>query len=91
MDISDLQSLTISELKILRNECNKEIKLRSDQEAIETKRDLFEGMEVKVDHPKVRGKILIVEKIKRTKASLKEKGSISAQSWNVPISMIEII
>ena len=91
MDISDLQNLTISELKMLRNECNKEIKLRSDQEAIETKRELFEGMEVKVNHPKVKGKILIVEKVKIKKANLKEKGNTNGQSWNVPISMIEII
>jgi hypothetical protein len=43
---------------------------------------------VKVNHPKLQGKSLIVKKVKRTTATLQVEGAFS--SYNVPISMIEI-
>jgi protein involved in polysaccharide export with SLBB domain len=46
------------------------------------------GDKVKVNHPKLQGKSLIVKKVKRTTATLQVEGAFS--SYNVPISMIEI-
>lgn len=46
------------------------------------------GDKVKVNHPKLQGKSLIVKKVKRTTATLQIEGAFA--SYNVPISMIEI-
>jgi hypothetical protein len=45
------------------------------------------GDKVKVNHPKLQGKSLIVKKVKRTTATLQVEGGFS--SYNVPITMIE--
>jgi hypothetical protein len=51
------------------------------------KRALSVGMRVKVNHPKLAGKELVVNKINRTKATLGIVGGFG--SYNVPLSMIE--
>ena len=45
------------------------------------------GDKVKVNHPKLQGKLLIVKKVKRTTATLQVEGGFS--SYNVPITMIQ--
>jgi hypothetical protein len=47
-------------------------------------------MTVKVNHPKLMGKQLRVEKVNRTKASLKVLSG-GFGSYNVPLNMIEIL
>jgi hypothetical protein len=44
------------------------------------------GDKVKVNHPKLQGKSLIVKKVKRTTATLQIEGGFV--SYNVPITMI---
>jgi hypothetical protein len=44
------------------------------------------GDKVKVNHPKLQGKSLIVKKVKRTTATLQVEGGLA--SYNVPITMI---
>jgi hypothetical protein len=51
------------------------------------KRALSVGMRVKVNHPKLMGRELVVNKINRTKATLGIVGGFG--SYNVPLSMIE--
>ena len=45
------------------------------------------GDKVKVNHPKLQGKSLIVKKVKRTTATLQVEGGCA--SYNVPITMIQ--
>ena len=45
------------------------------------------GDKVKVNHPKLQGKSLIVKKVKRTTATLQVEGGYA--SYNVPITMIQ--
>ena len=45
------------------------------------------GDKVKVNHPKLQGKSLIVKKVKRTTATLQVEGGY--ESYNVPITMIQ--
>ena len=56
----------------------------------EKKQELRVGMNVKVNHPKLMGKQLRVEKVNRTKASLKVLSG-GFGSYNVPLTMIEIV
>ena len=49
--------------------------------------ELNVGDKVKVNHPKLQGKSLIVKKVKRTTATLQVEGGFS--SYNVPITMIQ--
>jgi hypothetical protein len=58
--------------------------------AYEKKQELRVGMNVKVNHPKLMGKQLRVEKVNRTKASLKVLSG-GFGSYTVPLSMIEIV
>jgi hypothetical protein len=46
------------------------------------------GQKVKVNHPKLQGRTLIVKAIKRTTATLQVEGAFG--SYKVPISMIEV-
>jgi hypothetical protein len=58
--------------------------------AYEKKQELRVGMNVKVNHPKLMGKQLRVEKVNRTKASLKVLSG-GFGSYTVPLTMIEIV
>ena len=49
--------------------------------------ELNVGDKVKVNHPKLQGKSLIVKKVKRTTATLQVEGGYA--SYNVPITMIQ--
>jgi hypothetical protein len=52
------------------------------------KQQLYVGANVSVNHPKMKGKQLRVEKINRTKAKLRVLNGGGV--WNVPLSMIEL-
>jgi DNA segregation ATPase FtsK/SpoIIIE-like protein len=87
MNISQLSSLSISELRDLNEAVVNMIKFKRATEASYMKRALSVGMRVKVNHPKLMGRELVVNKINRTKATLGVIGGFG--SYNVPISMIE--
>ena len=88
MTYSELNSLSIEELRALNSKVVEVIKLKRNEIALDIKDELRVGMNVSVNHPKLAGKQLRVEKINRTKASLKVLNGFG--SYNVPISMIQI-
>jgi hypothetical protein len=87
MNISQLSSLSISELRSLNEAVVNMIKLKRNMESTLKKVELSVGMRVRVNHPKLMGRELEIKKISRTKATLGVIGGMS--SYNVPISMIE--
>lgn len=82
-----LESLSYEELISLNNRVVELIRWKRRMEALDVKSELRRGMTVTVNHPKLRGKSLIVHKINRSKAVLKEGN----KQWNVPINLIEIV
>jgi citrate lyase alpha subunit len=86
MNISQLSSLSISELRSLNEAVVSMIKHKRSMESTLKKVGLSVGMTVTVNHPKLRGKELSVNKINRTKATLSVK---SGGVFIVPISLIE--
>lgn len=88
MTYSQLNSLSIEELQALNSKVVEVIKLKRKEVALEKKDELRIGMNVTVNHPKLAGKQLVVEKINRTKASLRLLNGF--RGYNVPISMIQI-
>jgi hypothetical protein len=87
MNISELSSLSLSELRSLNEAVVNMIKLKRNMESTLKKVELSVGMRVRVNHPKLMGRELEIKKISRTKATLGVIGGFS--SYNVPISMIE--
>ena len=88
MTYSELNSLTIEELRALNSKVVEVIKMKRNEVALDIKDELRAGMNVSVNHPKLAGKQLVVEKINRTKAALKVLNGFG--SYNVPLSMIQI-
>jgi hypothetical protein len=86
MNISQLSSLSISELRSLNEAVVSMIKHKRRMESTLKKVGLSVGMTVRVNHPKLAGKELSVNKINRTKATLSVK---SGGVFIVPISLIE--
>jgi protein involved in polysaccharide export with SLBB domain len=86
MTKSELNQLTLEQLSSLNKLVVDTIKLKRKQ--LIAQFELNIGDKVKVNHPKLQGKSLIVKKVKRTTATLQVEGAFS--SYNVPISMIEI-
>jgi len=86
MNISQLSSLSISELRLLNEAVVNMIKYKRRIESTIKKVGLSVGMSVTVNHPKLAGKELFVNKISRTKATLSIK---SGKCFIVPISLIE--
>jgi hypothetical protein len=87
MNISQLSSLSLTELRSLNEAVVNMIKLKRNMEATIKKVELSVGMRVRVNHPKLAGRELEIKKISRTKATLGVIGGMS--SYNVPISLIE--
>jgi hypothetical protein len=87
MNISNLSSLSLSELRSLNEAVVNMIKFKRATEASLKKVGLSVGMKVRVNHPKLYGRELVVNKINRTKATLGVIGGFG--SYNVPITMIE--
>ncbi len=86
MNISNLSSLSISELRSLNEAVISMIKHKRAAEATIKKVGLQVGMTVRVNHPKLAGIELSVNKINRTKATVSVK---SGKAYIVPISLIE--
>ena len=88
MTYSELNSLTIEELRALNTKVVEVIKMKKSEMALDVKEELYIGANVSVNHPKLAGKQLRVEKINRTKAVLKVLNGIG--SYTVPMSMIQV-
>ena len=86
MTQTQLNNLTLEQLSNLNKLVVNTIKLKRKQ--LIAQFELNIGDKVKVNHPKLLGKKLIVKKVKRTTATLQVEGAFA--SYNVPISMIEI-
>jgi hypothetical protein len=86
MNISQLSSLSLSELRSLNSAVVDMIKLKRNMEATVKKVGLSVGMSVRVNHPKLAGKELSINKINRTKVTVSVK---SGACYIVPISLIE--
>jgi hypothetical protein len=86
MTQAQLNQLTLEQLRTLNEQVVKTIKSKRRQLAAQTEINL--GQKVKVNHPKLQGRSLIVKKINRTTATLQVEGAFG--SYKVPISMIEV-
>jgi hypothetical protein len=86
MNYSQLSKLSVEELRNINKLVVDLIKQKRTIESLEKKIGLQVGMKVKVNHPKLRGVELFINKINRTKATVSVK---SGASYIVPISLIE--
>jgi transcription antitermination factor NusG len=84
-----LNGMSLEELRMINSYVVGLIKDERREKAYEVKSELKVGMVVSVNHPKLMGKQLRVEKINRTKASLKLLNGFAG--YNVPLSLIEVI
>lgn len=89
MTYSELANLSVSELRSINQIVVDLIKQKRNIESLQKKMSLQVGMNVKVNHPKLMGRNLEVVKINRTKANLRVVGGFA--SYNVPVSMIEMV
>ena len=89
MTYSELNRMSVEELRKLNQMVCDVIKDKRRELAYEVKDELRVGMTVKVNHPKLSGQQLLVEKINRTKAKLKMLNGFGG--YTVPLSMIEVI
>ena len=90
MNYSQLNQMSLEELRSLNSLVVEVINSKRAMIAFEKKQELRVGMTVSVNHPKLMGKQLRVEKVNRTKASLKVLSG-GFGSYTVPLSMIEIL
>jgi hypothetical protein len=90
MNYSQLNQMSLEELRNLNSLVVEVMNSKRAMIAYEKKQELRVGMNVKVNHPKLMGKQLRVEKVNRTKASLKVLSG-GFGSYTVPLSMIEIV
>jgi len=89
MTTQELKSLSIEELRELNSKVINAINLKKKEMAMDIKFAINVGDVVKVDHPKLDGIDLVVEKIKRTKAILSIANVGNPERFNVPLSMIK--
>jgi hypothetical protein len=86
MNYSQLSNLSVAELRNINQIVIELIKQKRTMESLQKKVGLQIGMSVKVNHPKLVGKELSINKINRTKATVSVK---SGACYIVPISLIE--
>jgi len=92
MNYSQLSNLSVAELKNINQIVVELIKQKRNIESLQKKVGLRIGMTVKVNHPKLQGKELKVDRINRTKAVLSIVNGPSygrVASYTVPVSLIE--
>jgi len=89
MNYSELNQMTIEELRNLNSMVVTVINNKKAMMGYETKQQLYVGANVNVNHPKLAGKQCRVEKINRTKCVIKVLNSYG--SYNVPLSMVEVV
>ena len=93
MNYSELNKMSIEQLRELNSKVVEVIKLKKYEVALETKSELRIGSNVSVNHPKLAGKQCRVAKINRTKAVIEVLNGPSygrVSSYTVPLSMIQI-
>jgi len=93
MTYSELSKLSIEELQVLNKKVVEIVKMKRSEKALDIKDELRIGMNVSVNHPKLQGKQLRVEKVNRTKAILSVLNGPSygrSSQVSVPLSMIQI-
>jgi transcription antitermination factor NusG len=92
MTYSELNKLTLEELRSLNSKVVEVIKMKRSEVALDIKDELRIGMNVSVNHPKLSGKQCRVEKINRTKAILSVLNTNYGRpsQVSVPLSMIQI-
>ena len=93
MTYSELNKMTIEQLRELNSKIVETLKLKKYEVAMETKSELRVGLNVSVNHPKLAGKQCVVSKINRTKAVLSVLNGPSygrPVQYTVPLSMIQI-
>jgi len=88
MNYSELNQMSLDQLRSLNQMVIDVIKTKKAMAGYETKQQLRVGHNVSVNHPKLAGKQCRVEKINRTKAVLKVLNGHG--TYTVPLSMIEI-
>lgn len=88
MTYQELNQLNIEQLRVLNNKVVEVIKMKKSENALNVKEELYIGANVSVNHPKLKGKQLRVEKINRTKAVLKVLNGYG--TYTVPMNMIEV-
>jgi len=88
MTYAELNQMSIEQLRALNSKVVEVIKMKRSEAAMDIKEELYVGANVKVNHPKLMGKQLRVEKINRTKAVLKVLNGYG--TYTVPMSMIEV-
>lgn len=80
--------MSLDQLRSLNQMVIDVIKTKKAMAGYETKQQLRVGMNVSVNHPKLAGKQLRVEKINITKAVLKVLNGYG--TYTVPLSMIQV-
>jgi hypothetical protein len=90
MNYSQLNQMSLEELRNLNSLVVEVMNSKRAMMAFEKKQELRIGMNVKVNHPKLMGKQLRVEKVNRTKASLKVLSG-GFGSYTVPLTLVEIV
>jgi len=88
MNYSELNQMTIDELRNLNSMVVEAIGNKRAMVGYEAKQQLYVGANVKVNHRKMIGKQCRVEKINRTKCVIKVLNG--GGSYNVPLSMVEL-
>ena len=89
MTVTELNRMTVDELRELNGLIVDAIKRKRTEVALNIKEKLYIGADVAVNHPQLMGKRLRVVKINRTKAKLKVVNGVG--TWDVPLSMIEVV
>jgi len=89
MNYAELNQMSLEDLRMLNQRVIEVIKMKRRVTALDFKEGLYVGATVKVNHPKLMGKELRVEKINRTKASLSLLNGVGF--YNVPLGMVEIV
>ena len=88
MTYQELNQMNLEQLRALNAKVVEVIKMKRSEVALDIKEELYIGANVSVNHPKLMGKQLRVEKINRTKAKLKVLNGLG--TWDVPLSMIQL-
>ena len=88
MTYSELNQMNIEDLRSLNKMVVEVIKSKRALAGFETKQQLYVGANVKVNHSKLAGKQLRVEKINRTKCVVKVLNGYG--TYNVPLEMVEL-
>ena len=94
MNISQLvkeinnSELSIEDLRIINQLVVRKIKAQKTAEALQNASTLLEGMEVKVNHPKLKGRTGTITKIKRTKCDIRFE---NVGHYTVPMNIVQAL